>query len=63
VFFFCSPERHCRAPGRNFTDSGKAMRWAQMATNQYRIGYVVWGLDQGRPRRVRTFYPTTGRRS
>jgi hypothetical protein len=61
--FFCTPERHCRAPGRNFADAGRALQWAQVATNRYKIGYVVWGLDGGKPRRVRTFYPSRRRGS
>jgi hypothetical protein len=60
--FVCCPDRRCHAPGKSFTDAGRALRWAQAATDQYEIGYVVWNLDRGQPRRFRTFYPSSNRR-
>jgi hypothetical protein len=60
--FVCCPDRRCHAPGKSFTDAARAVRWAGVATEQYRIGYVVWRLVGGRPRRLKTFAPRKGGR-
>jgi hypothetical protein len=49
------------ACGRAFPTAEEALRHARKAADACSIGYAVYALENGRPKRLATFTPAVGR--
>ena len=52
-----APTMLCYAPARTFLDAAAALSHARTAAAAFRVGYQVWEVLAGRPRRLASFAP------
>ncbi len=55
--YHASPLMLCYAPAKWFTTAADALEYARNTAKTFRIGYSVWEIQSGRPRRLKTFDP------
>ena len=59
--YHASPASMTYAPGKWFTTALEALRYAREASATFRVGYVAWEIQAGRPKRLATFTPDDNR--
>ena len=58
--YYATPAGPClHAAAKSFSDADDARRHAQEAADAHRVGYVVFRVLAGRPRRLAAYSPTT----
>ncbi len=55
--YHAAPAGRCFAPAKWFTDERKALEFARDAADAFRVGYTVWRVQAGRPKRLAAYSP------
>jgi hypothetical protein len=53
-----APSMQCNAPSKAFPTAPEALRHARKAADAFQVGYQVYEVQDGRPRRLGTFQPS-----
>ena len=56
--YYAAPAGRCFAPAKWFAEAEKALEFARHAADSFRVGYAVWRVLAGRPKRVAIYSPS-----
>jgi hypothetical protein len=55
--YHASPAFRCHAAGCTFTEVEKAVAFARRSADTYCVPFVVWAIQDGKPRMLKRFNP------
>ena len=59
--YYAAPIGRCFGPAKWIADEQKALEFARNAADAFRVGYTVWRVLAGRPKRVAAYSPNPAR--